>query len=338
MKPCRLYATDVTPGSALTPGIFSRRAHARARLLAALSPGWHRWPMWLTVLALFAAIEAQATKMTGPFEAEARFEGNHATVTVRALSAATDVEVQVYGSDGLVVIGSETRGPTPARLFHYDKVAANDRLTLEVDVTPGPGQSYLAIVVTCAGQPPLVRGFAVGQLSEAQIRARAAGTQIDPDGQPVKVLNPDPEPTGASAGPVSTPPAWLGFPIGVDATFDAQHTRAHVTVTTTAPGTDIVVKVYGLDGMVVTDGRREGELLVRTEHRAALKPGEKVEIDVTVRPGEGQSMLTVAAQGVGIGSVVRSFPVGAWSESQRREHQRGVSVDPDGVPIRILGQ
>ena len=99
----------------------------------------------------------------------------------------------------------------------------------------------------------------------------------------------------------------------------------------------MVVKVYGLDGLVVADGVPENALIVRTERRAVLKPGEPLTFDVAFEPGKGPSYLVVAAQGAGIGSVVRNFPLGLLSEAQRRERQEGVTVDPEGRPIKVLG-
>ena len=56
----------------------------------------------------------------------------------------------------------------------------------------------------------------------------------------------------------------------------------------------------------------------------------------TSRPGEGQSYLVVSAQGKGIGSDLRNLSLGELSEAQKRERQRGVTVDPEGHPIKIL--
>ena len=141
---------------------------------------------------------------------------------------------------------------------------------------------------------------------------------------------------GAEGQPTAPGPSKISWPIHADAKFDATHQHAHVTVTTTRPGTDIVVKVYGLDGLVVAGGTPEGTLVVRTERRAALQPGESFEFDVTVQPGEGQTYLVVSAQGKGIGSDFRNLSVGELSDAQKRERQRGVTVDPEGRPVKLM--
>ena len=96
------------------------------------------------------------------------------------------------------------------------------------------------------------------------------------------------------------------------------------------------MKAYGLDGLVVAGGTVEGTLVIRTERRAALKPGESFEFDVALQPGKGQSFLVIAAQGRGIGSDLRTFPVGELSDAQKRDRQRGVTVDPQGTPIKLM--
>lgn len=267
-------------------------------------------------MAFFTGTVAHATKATAPFAITTQFKGNHASVAVRALSPARDVVVEISGSDGLVVRGGEMRGTVQVKAFRRESVVDGEVLMFEVDFAPGGERGLLAVSVGCAGEPALVRGFPP---------ADAAKT---------------PPPAGdAPVAPGSVPPgpAKAAFPIQADAGFDAVYKHAHVTVTTTRPGTDIVVKLYGLDGMVVAGGTPEGTLIVRTERCATLEPGKSFELEIAVQPGEGQSYLVVAAQGKNIGSVVHSFPVGELSEAQKRERQRGVTVDPEGRPIKLMG-
>ena len=266
-------------------------------------------------IALFSGADAGATKATAPFAVTTQFKGGHATVAVRALSPARDVVVEISGSDGLIVLGGVLRGTVQVKEFRHESVVGGEMLIFEVDFTPGGSRSLLAVSVACAGEPALVCAF---PLTDGATTPPPAG--------------------GASIAPESVPPgpAKLAFPIHADAKFDAAHKHAHVTVTTSRPGTDIVVKLYGLDGMIVADGTPEGTLMVKTERCAALEPGKRFEIDITVQPGEGQSYLVVAAQGKNIGSVVGSFPVGELSEAQKRERQRGVTVDPEGRPIKLM--
>ena len=279
------------------------RATARAR----------HWVAWLG-LALCFCPAVRATKATAPFDTDVRFTGHHATVTVRALSDASEVVVDISGSDGLVVAGGVMHGPVAVKTFRKANVTAGEVLTYEVDFTPGGARSMLAVSADCAGEPALVRGFSFPD--QAQPVPAAAAMAGSP-------------PLAAAGKP--------GWPIHANATFDAAHQHAHVIVTTSRPGSDIVVKIYGLDGLVVTGGSPEGNLVVRTEHRAALQPGETFEFDAALQPGEGQSYLVVSAQGRGIGSDLRTFPVGELSKAQRVERQRGVTVDPEGHPIKVSG-
>jgi len=258
--------------------------------------------------------EARATKATAPFDIEVKFRGNHATVAVRAGSPVRDVVVDISGSDGLVVLGGELHGTVAVKEFRRESAQSGEVLTFEVDFTPGGARSLLAVSADCAGEPALVCGFS----------------------PPTPAATP---PSASRATAVAEPPpgpAKLAWPIHANATLDAKQQHAHVTVTTSRPGTDIVVKVYGLDGLIVAGGTPEGALVVRTERRAALKPGESFEFDVGVQPGAGQSYLVVSAQGKGIGSDLRNYPVGELSETQKRERQRGVTVDPEGRPIKLM--
>lgn len=269
------------------------------------------------MVALLAVPAAFAEKATAPFDIATQFTGNHATVLVRAKSAVRDVEVEVSGSEGLVIIGGESRPPLQVKSVRRESMGQDEVIKIEVDFTPGGARGLLAVAAVCAGEPALVRGFYPGGAAKAGVpQAGAAATD--------------------AGGPTRPGPATLEWPIRANATFDAAHAHAHVTVTTTRPGTDIVVKVYGLDGLIVAGGTAENALLVHTERRASLKPGEAIEIDVGVKPGEGQSSLVVSAQGAGVGSVVRDFQVGELSEAQKRERQAGVTVDPEGVPIKIM--
>jgi hypothetical protein len=266
-------------------------------------------------LMLLLGPEARATKATAPFDIDVHFKGNHATVSVRAGAPMSDVVVAISGSDGLVVSGGELHGTVQVREFRRASLNRGELLTFEVDFTPGGPRSLLAVSADCAGEPALVQGFS----------------------PPVPAVAPASAARAAAAEAPPPAPAKLGWPIHANATFDDQHQHAHVTVTTSRPGTDIVVKVYGVDGLVVAGGTPEGNLVVRTERRATLKPGESFEFDVTVQPGEGQSYLVVSAQGKGIGSDLQNYSIGGLSEAQKRERQRGVTVDPEGRPIKLMG-
>lgn len=273
--------------------------------------GLRRFACLLGVLTL--GPEALATKATAPFDIETHFAGNHVTVSVRAQSEARDVVVDISGSDGLVVAGGTLHGTVQVKEFRRESVTAGEVLTFEIDFTASDAHSMLAVSVDCAGEPALVRGF-----------------------YPPAAATPAPAAAVRVVAPLASSPGKVSWPIHADAQFDPASGHAHVTVTTSRPGTDVVVKVYGLDGLVVSGGVPEGSLIVKTERRASLKPGESFEFDVAVRPGEGQSYLVVSAQGKGIGSDLRNLSLGELSEAQKRERQRGVTVDPEGHPIKIL--
>ena len=297
------------PSLAEIAAALGRIAVRGARPLRAVARG-----AALLGLGLLLRPDARATKATAPFDIEVSFHGHHATVSVRAGAPVRDVVVAISGSDGLVVPRGELHGTVRVQEFRRERANSGDVLTFEVDFTPGGARSLLAVSVDCAGEPALVRGFS-----------------------PPAALTTPPAATRANAALEPPPgPAKVSWPIRADAKFDASHRHAHVSVTTSRPGTDLVVKAYGLDGLVVAGGTTEGNLIVRTERRAALQPGESFDFDVTWQAGEGQSYLVIAAQGKGIGSDLRTFPVGELGDAQKRDRQRGVTVDPQGTPIKLM--
>ena len=288
-------------------------------------------PLWIALAALATlgvlaiAPAALATKAQGPFSVEARIEGKRATLTVGSHVPVRGVELQVSGTDGLEVKGAEPRGTQRVLSLRRDALAPGEPWTIAVDFTQGDGLCYLSVLVTAEGQPPVSRAFGVGELSERQKRERAAGSTVDPEGTPVKILDPDPQ------------PALPAVPIHLDVKVGEARRAARIEVTTSVAGDAIVVKVYGLDGLKVKGGSPESALVVRTERRGKLAPGESMVFEAGFVPGPGRSILTVSAEGSGIGSVVRSIPVGRESDEQKRKRNQGVTVDPDGVPIRVMG-
>ena len=85
-------------------------------------------------------------------------KSSHASVEITFEVAAKEVVVRVYGTDGLVVHGSET----PVTNGTFD---AGETLELAVDYTPGPGHSNLAVVVSGqfgGSQSSRVASFTVG--------------------------------------------------------------------------------------------------------------------------------------------------------------------------------
>lgn len=257
---------------------------------------------------------AFGSKATAPFDVDAHFSGNHVAVSVKALADARDVVVSISGSDGLVVLGGAAQGTVQVKEFRQPHASAGETFTFEADFTATGERSMLAVSVECAGEPALVRGF-----SPPSVPRQAS-------------------PSAGIAVAHSSGTGKVGWPIHLDATFDPASGHAHVAVTTTRAGTDLVVKVYGLDGLIVSGGVPEGALIVHTERKASLQPGETFAFEVGVQPGAGQSYLVVFAQGRGIGSDQCTLPLGQLSDAQKRERQQGVTVDPEGHPIKIMNR
>lgn len=91
------------------------------------------------LITLCTAATVQA-KPTAPVEIAGTVQARQATLKIAFESAAQQVNVRVYGVDGLTVIGTES--PITGETF-----AAGQVMTLHVSYTPGPGTSNLAVQV-----------------------------------------------------------------------------------------------------------------------------------------------------------------------------------------------
>lgn len=126
---------------------------------------------------------APVGKFGAPVEVGAKLHPNKATVTVRFLSAGSDVRVDLSGVDGLQVSGdaSPVRGA---------QVQGASTQTFDVDFTPGAGRSHLVVTVsgTFDGNPlSKVASFSVGDATEAQ--QKSAGSVVtDESGQSIKLM------------------------------------------------------------------------------------------------------------------------------------------------------
>ncbi len=292
----------------------------------------------LCLLALSGAKLAWSTKAEGPFSVNAALVAHHATITVGASVAVQEVELQLSGTDGLEVQGAETAGNLRVKTLRRPTLAPGEAWKIETDFTPGAGLCYLSAHVSAKGVPPVQRAFAVGELSAAQRAERQRGTTVDPNGVPVKILNPDDAQAQPSPPSAQATPGTVNFPIHAEVHLDETGNGAQIEVTTDAPGSNVSVAAYGLDGLVVEGGRQEGALLVNRQTKNSLAPGELMSVKVRFRPGPGKSALVVEAKGDGIGSSVVTCPVGRETEKQRRSRNQGVTVDPQGVPIRLMGK
>lgn len=122
-------------------------------------------------------------KPSAPVTVSARLASGRATVTVRFRSPASDVAIEVHGVDGLSV----TSSPTP---LAGGRFARGQSVTFDVDYTPGPGRSHLAVAV--AGRfgtavQRAVSSFAVGQPTAEQLKP-AAPPVTDSAGQRIKIM------------------------------------------------------------------------------------------------------------------------------------------------------
>ena len=50
--------------------------------------------------------------------------------------------------------------------------------------------TYLNIIVNAPGQMPNLRAYPVGELNAKQKAERSQGTRLDPEGHPVRIMNP----------------------------------------------------------------------------------------------------------------------------------------------------
>ncbi|WP_342380603.1 hypothetical protein NVS55_13265 [Myxococcus stipitatus] len=126
---------------------------------------------------------APVGKFSAPVEVGAKLHENKATVTVRFLSAGSDVRVDLSGVEGLQVSGDTS----PVRGI---QVAGASTQTFEVAFTPGAGRSHLVVAVsgTFDGTPlSKVSSFSVGEPTEAQ--QKSAGSVVtDESGQSIKLM------------------------------------------------------------------------------------------------------------------------------------------------------
>ena len=126
---------------------------------------------------------AETAKASAPVTVDAQLGDGQAKVTVRFEAPASNVKVNVYGVDGLVVKSTET--PVDGASFVKDAVT-----TFDVAFTPGAGRSHLAVAVSGsfqAGARSSVSTFAVGEPSLGQQKG-PGNVVTDEDGQRIKVM------------------------------------------------------------------------------------------------------------------------------------------------------
>jgi hypothetical protein len=128
-------------------------------------------------------------KAQAPVEVTAQLDAGAAKVQVLAQSTASDVEVKIWGVDGLSVTDVQ---PVPAPLLQLSK---GESLTFDVAFAPGPGRSHLVVSVSGkfgGGQRSTVRSFSVGTPTAEQQKS-AVPVVTDSKGQRVKLMPANPQ-------------------------------------------------------------------------------------------------------------------------------------------------
>lgn len=134
------------------------------------------------LIASFTAAAVEA-KPNAPVEIAGTVQARQATLKIAFESAAQQVNVRVYGVDGLTVIG--TKAPVIGGSF-----AAGQVMTLLVNYTPGSGTSNLAVQVD--GEFDGKRRSKISSFTVHDGRATVAGTppntSVDGRGRRIAIL------------------------------------------------------------------------------------------------------------------------------------------------------
>ena len=143
--------------------------------------------IFLALGPLLLAGAVLATKAEGPFTIATKIAGAHVTVTITTAVPAQNLELQLYGSDGLEVKDAVQSGPLKVKSIPRAALAKGETWVVEADFTQPAGLSYLNVWVGSRGQPAVVRSFPVGELSAKQKAERNQGVRLDPDGHPIRL-------------------------------------------------------------------------------------------------------------------------------------------------------
>ncbi|HJW71779.1 MAG TPA: hypothetical protein VJ486_02900 [Geothrix sp.] len=118
-----------------------------------------------------------------PVAVTTMFSEGKATVTLRFEQPVTEARIGFRGLDGLVVNDSPVLEKT-----QYNR---GDTLVLEVGITPGAGQSHLAVDIAgrFRGQRRMgVQTFSLGKPTSEQEKARSGDILTTSDGRRIKVM------------------------------------------------------------------------------------------------------------------------------------------------------
>jgi hypothetical protein len=127
--------------------------------------------------------EPDTAKMSAPVTVNAQLQEEQGRITVRFDSPATDVKINVFGVDGLVV-----KSPaTPVNGSNFTQASVT---TFDVAFTPGEGRSHLVVSVSGSfngAQRTSVSSFSIGTPTAAQLKSPGNVVTGD-DGQRVKIM------------------------------------------------------------------------------------------------------------------------------------------------------
>lgn len=140
---------------------------------------------------------------------------------------------------------------------------------------------------------------------------------------------PTPQKTTKTAAAKKPAKGKVQAPVDVSAKLAAD--SAHIILAFRGPAQDVTISVKGVDGMEIGD-------FTPAEQRS-FAPGDKLVLDVPIRPGEGQSHLVVSVDGA-FGArrmgTVRSFAHGKPSAQQLKAAQGLVLKDHEGKPVKLM--
>jgi hypothetical protein len=126
---------------------------------------------------------SHAEKPSAPVTIEGKLDGSHAALEIVFEANASDVSIEVWGVDGLVVTSAKT--PIQNRSFN-----ANERVAVDVSFTAPATRADLAVSVrgTFAGRERArVRSFTVNA-SAPSLTPAPGDVRTGPDGRPVRVM------------------------------------------------------------------------------------------------------------------------------------------------------
>lgn len=162
-----------------------RIAAAAAAVLVALPASASSPPERPTPAAPTKGVTTQTFrgKAVAPVSVTAQLRAGGATVTVRFLSAASDVRIEARGLDGLTVTSAGS-------VLSGGRFARGESLQFDVLFAEGPGRSQLVVSVSGRFGPATrsaVASFPVGRATAEQQKAAGSAT-TDSTGQRVKIL------------------------------------------------------------------------------------------------------------------------------------------------------